>query len=91
MDYIHKNIEDMTLPELKELCENPEKYNITFGEYMKLIDAVQRAKEINKPAQASGSWSKDEIEKLKLRVTRLEQALANMTKLFADVHASLEE
>lgn len=87
MDYIHKNIEDMTLPELQELCNNHEKYGLTWGEYMKLLDGIQRAQKLSNPESGDSSA---EIDRLKLRVTRLEQALAGMTKFFADIHASLE-
>lgn len=84
MNYISKNIDDMTLDEIKELCQNADKYGLKWGEYMKLMAGVEKAMNLGK-----GGSSDAKIQQLEARVKNLENALANMTKLFADVHMSL--
>lgn len=85
MDYISKNLDDMTLSEMMELCKNPDKYNLKWGEYVKIIEVVEKAMKMANP-QFGGS-SDARVQELELRVAKLEQKIANIVSLFAEFYA----
>lgn len=82
MDYISKNIDDMTIQELTELCQNPEKYNLKWGEYMKIMAGIEKAMNLSK-----GGSSDTRVQALEARVAKLENQIKNIVGLFAEFYA----
>lgn len=74
MDYISKNIDDMTIQELTELCQNPEKYNLKWGEYMKIMVGIEKAMNLAN----GGSSDNARIQQLEARVSKLENQYKNI-------------
>lgn len=84
-----RNLDDMTLEEIQDLCQDPTKYKLTWGEYMKILDAVQKASSMTSPN--GGQSSAAEIEALKRRVFKLETQIKNIIDLFAEFYAKQTE
>lgn len=84
MDYISKNIDDMTIQELTELCQNPEKYNLKWGEYMKIMAGVEKAMKLANPKQVENEKLEAEIRLLKGRIMELENRLNRLRSIFEE-------
>ena len=84
MDYISKNIEDMTLPELKKLCDEPEKYNMTFGDYMKIINILSEAKKMQNDMATERTPIETRVAALEHQLALLNRKLSAMFQAFAE-------
>jgi hypothetical protein len=86
MDYISKNIDDMTIQELTELCQNPEKYNLKWGEYMKIMAGIEKAMNLSK-----GGSDDTRIRQLEARVAKLEQKITNIVSLLSEFYSAMNQ
>ena len=85
MEYIPKNIDDMTLNEIKELCQNPDKYGLKWGEYMKLMEGLERAMKLANPTPpATNEDLMNEVRQLRARVELLENRLNRICNAFGE-------
>ena len=85
MDYIPKNIDDMTVQELTELCQNPDKYGLKWGEYMKILAGVEKAMKLANPTPpTTNEEMMKEIRELRARVELLETRLNRICSAFGE-------
>ena len=75
---------NMTLDEIDELCKNPSKYGLKWGEYVMLVDMMLKASEAvkraNNPGATVDSDLKKEVELLKAKVKALQEKIDRLAK-----------